>query len=286
MLTKFDTGDGRTLSYLRRGRGPLVVCVPGGPGLDPEAYFAPTHLPGCEMLVFAPRGTGDSSPPSSPAGYRLASHLADLESLRNHLGLERMTLYGNSYGGSVVLAYACTYPQYVERFVISNAPARVDAQFEKQAEEARRRFAEPDPDWAKRVAAADQADDLQESDLDEAQGQRVLRTQMACSVAREGPEEASYLDRLCSAPHNSESVAGMWVEWKEGIDLLEHADRATAPALVIGGEADIVVPAAAVRPVADALPNARYLEIAGAGHFVAVEASEQFYAAVTEFLSD
>lgn len=283
MLTKFETSDGRTLSYFRRGQGPLVVCVPGGPGLDPEAYFAPTDLPGYEMLVFAPRGTGDSSPPSSPTGYRMAGHLADLESLRNHLGLERMTLYGNSYGGSVVLAYASTYPQHVERFVISNAPARVDSQFEEATETARHRFAESEPDWAKRLAAADQADGP-EGELDEADAQRAFRSHMACSVAREGPVEASYLDRLCSAPHNDESVAGMWVERNEGIDLLEHAGRVSAPALVIAGEADIVVPAAAVRLVADALPDARYVEIAGAGHFVAVEASEQFYAAVTEFL--
>jgi len=52
--TTFDADDGRILSYLRRGSGPLVVCVPGGPGMDPEAYFAAMDLPGYELLIFGP----------------------------------------------------------------------------------------------------------------------------------------------------------------------------------------------------------------------------------------
>ncbi len=59
------------LSYVRRGAGSLVVCVPGGPGMDPEAYFAAMDLPGFELLIFAPRGTGASSRPPSLDEYRM-----------------------------------------------------------------------------------------------------------------------------------------------------------------------------------------------------------------------
>jgi proline iminopeptidase len=253
--------------------------------MDPEAYFAPIDLPGYEMLIFAPRGTGRSSPPSSPEGYRINGYVADLESLRTHLGLDRLTLYGNSYGGSVALAYACAHPGRVERFVISNAVVRVDAQFEEAVGQARRRFAEIFPDAAERLAAADQADAASETEPTRAEAQRAFRTRMACSVAREGPDETAYLDRLCSAPNNREAVAGMWVEWREGLDLLQGAAAATAPALVIGSEADIVCPPATVWPIASSLPNARYVEVAGTGHFVAVEASELFREHIAEFLN-
>src|ERR1700726_4594860 len=107
MVATFDAGDGRTLSYVRRGSGPLVVCVPGGPGMDPEAYFAAMDLPGYELLIFAPRGTGASSFPPSTNGYRMAGSVDDLESLRKHLGVGALTFYGNSHGGMVALAYAC-----------------------------------------------------------------------------------------------------------------------------------------------------------------------------------
>ena len=280
----FETEDGRTLSYSRRGNGPMLVCVPGGPGMDPEAYFAPMDLPGREVLVFAPRGTGQSSPPSSSEGYRLAGYVADLESLRTQLHVPRLTLYGNSYGGSVVLAYACAYPDRVERFVVSNAPTRVDATFKEAAAEARRRFATTMQDGAERLSTSDQADAALDNESSAINIQRAYRASMACCVAREGPVEAAYLDQLCSAPHNRQAVAGMWTEWRAGLDLLEGADAATARALVIAGEVDIAVPAVTVRLVVDALPNARYIEFADVGHFVAVEASERFRGIVLEFL--
>jgi hypothetical protein len=50
----FEPEDGRTLSYQRRGSGPLVVCIPGGPGMDPDAYFAGLELPSPRRLPTAP----------------------------------------------------------------------------------------------------------------------------------------------------------------------------------------------------------------------------------------
>jgi hypothetical protein len=67
-----------------------------------------------------------------------------------------------------------------------------------------RRLAETFPDGAERLAAADEADALEEQELSDADTQRAFRTSMACSVAREGLAEAAYLDRLCSAPTNHE----------------------------------------------------------------------------------
>ncbi len=260
------------------------MCVPGGPGFDPEAYFTDFELPGHEVLVFAPRGTGGSSVPLSPEAYRMAGYVDDIEGLRRHLKLRRLTLYGNSYGGSVVLAYACAYPNCVAQLVISNACARVDAAFEEAVARARQRFAEAVRDGAERLAAAEAADAAAEADASEATSWSAFRTSMACAVAREGSVEKTYLDRLCSAPDNSDAVQGMWVEWRAGIDLLKGAEAVGARALILAGELDTVVPPPAVQLIADTLPNARYLEFPGVGHFLPVEASEQFRATVCDFL--
>ena len=64
----FAPEDGRRLSYQRRGSGPLVVCIPGGPGMDPEAYFAELELPGHQLLVFAPRVPASRARPRPGAG--------------------------------------------------------------------------------------------------------------------------------------------------------------------------------------------------------------------------
>jgi len=291
-VTTFDAGDGRTLSYSRRGEGPLVVCIPGGPGMDPEAYFAAMELPGFELLVFAPRGTGDSTPPPSSEGYRIAGYVEDLESLREHLEAEQLTVYGNSHGGCVTLAYASAHPERVARFVVTNSPARIDEAYKEAGALMRKRFSEAFDDGAERLAAADAADAAIEAatdghggELSEAELRREFRTLMARYVTRQRPAETAYLDRLCAAPMNWEAVHVMHAEFLDGLDLVANADAVSAPALVIAGEYDVTVPPAAMRLIADSLPDADYIELPGVGHFVEVEAAEQFTAVVREFLS-
>lgn len=286
MPTTFQTEGGRTLSYERRGSGPLVVCVPGGPGMDPDAYFSAMDLPGFELLVFAPRGTGASSPPASPDGYKMAGYVQDLESLRQHLAVDALTLYGNSHGGMVALAYACAYPDRVERLVVTNGPARMDGAYRDAVAEAQRRFAKAFPDGADRLAAAEEADAaLESAGSSEDRRRQAYRTLMARYVAQQGERETAYLDRLCSAPMNWDAVGVMYQEMLDGLDLLARADIVAAPALVIAGEYDVTVPPASMRLIAESLPNARYLELPGVGHFVEVEAADAFAAAVTGFLA-
>jgi len=253
--------------------------------MDPDAYFAAMDLPGHELLVFAPRGTGASTAPETADGYRIAGYVEDLESLRSHLGLDALTLYGNSHGGCMALAYAGRSPERVERLVITNAPPRMDDAYKTAAAEVQRRFAETFPDGAERLAAAETANAALQSDIGEEEKRRQFRVLMARYVARQGPAETAYLDRLCAARMNWDSVWAMYAEMLDGLDLLQDAGKITAPALVIAGEFDVVVPPAAMRLIADSLPNARYVEFSGIGHFPEVEAGESFSCTLIEFLA-
>lgn len=287
MLTTFDAGAGRTLSYRRRGSGPLVVCLPGGPGFDPDAYYAPLDLPGHELLIFAPRGAGASTAPATPDGYKIAGYVKDVESLRVHLGLEALTLYGHSHGGCIALAYAQRSPEHVQRLAISAAPPRMDDGYQAAAAEVQRHFAETVADGTARLAAAEQANAALRTDIDADERRRQLQqVLMAQYVVRQGDAETAYLERLCAAPMNWAPVEPMYAEMRDGLDLLRDAAAVTAPTLVVAGELDVVVPASAMRLLADALPNARYLELAGVGHFPEVEASEAFSSALVRFLAE
>jgi pimeloyl-ACP methyl ester carboxylesterase len=286
-VTTFKTSSGSTLSYSRRGEGPLVVCIPGGPGMDPEAYCAPLDLPGFELLVFAPRGTGESSPPPSPDGYRIAGYVADVESLREHLGTERLTIYGSSHGGSVALAYATAHPDRVERLIVTNPPWRMDAAYWDAVTKAGRRFTAGSDDGATRLEEAQSAGALlrdPNTDLNEEQDHQYFRASLTIYVAQEGMAENDYLNRLSMAPRSREPVAVMYAEFADGLDLLAGVGVVQAPALVIGCEYDITVPVELTRLVAEALPNARYVEFEGIGHLPEVEAPERFRDAVTQFL--
>lgn len=284
MSTSFDAGDGRALSYTRRGAGPLVICVPGGPGMDPEAYFASLDLPGHELLIFAPRGTGESSRPDPPDAYRMADYVSDLEALRMHLVLERLSVYGNSHGGCVALAYAARHPQRVSRFIVANAPHRMDEEYEEAGAAVRERFGAAFADAEARLRASDEAWPAIADAADESERQRHFRTFMARYVARLGPTETAYLDRLCSAPMNFDSVDVMSAEFEAGLELLDGA-AIDAPALVIGCEYDATVPAAVMRETADALQNGRYSEFSGVGHFPEVEAGPEFTRVMLDFLA-
>ena len=99
------TADGRRLAYRRTGQGPTLVCHGGGPGFS-GLYLA--DLGGLdrelELVLLDPRGTGGSDRPADPRDYAIADYAADLEELREHLGLERMSLLGHSHGGVVAMA--------------------------------------------------------------------------------------------------------------------------------------------------------------------------------------
>jgi 3-oxoadipate enol-lactonase len=64
-----------------------------------------------------------------------------------------------------------------------------------------------------------------------------------------------------------------------------EAERITAPALVVHGDQDLIVPVENGRMLAARLPNAKYVELAGAGHNLMLEDPDLFVRIVLEFLA-
>ena len=104
-----------------------IIVVHGGPGLD-LGYVLPDLQPLSErftLIAYDQRGSGLSTLVSDSTVLSLADHVADLEAIRDHFGIERLTLFGHSWGGNLVAAYALDHPERVERLVLANpAPAR------------------------------------------------------------------------------------------------------------------------------------------------------------------
>lgn len=91
--------------------GVPVVFLHGGPGggasLIHRQYFDPNHY---RIIIFDQRGSGRSHPLGSLDQNTPADLVNDLEALRAHLRVERWHLFGGSWGSTLGLLYAATYP--------------------------------------------------------------------------------------------------------------------------------------------------------------------------------
>jgi proline iminopeptidase len=121
-----DVGDGHSLYWEQVGNpdGKPAVLLHGGPGsgstpgmrraFDPERYRA---------VLFDQRNSGRSTPyagdPQVDLSANTTAHLiADIERLREHLGIDRWLVWGGSWGVTLGLAYAQAHPERVTELVL------------------------------------------------------------------------------------------------------------------------------------------------------------------------
>src|SRR5215471_11704432 len=122
------------LSYERRGSGPLLVCHPGGPGGSSAEFRDFAGLDDTfELLLLSPRGSAGSDLADD---YALRSYVADLEDLREHLGVEQLDLLGFSHGGIVAMGYAAAYGGRVGRLLLVDTLAVWDEAAESAMQDA------------------------------------------------------------------------------------------------------------------------------------------------------
>ena len=70
------------------------------------------------MIYYDQRGQGRSELLSDGKKLGYEQHVADLEALRVHFKLERMSLIGNSWGGLLISLYAVAHPDRIERMIL------------------------------------------------------------------------------------------------------------------------------------------------------------------------
>lgn len=92
-------------------KGIPVLFVHGGPGAGCEDYhrrfFDPERY---RIILFDQRGCGRSTPHAALEGNTTQALVADMEQIREHLGVDRWLLFGGSWGSTLSLVYAETHP--------------------------------------------------------------------------------------------------------------------------------------------------------------------------------
>ena len=264
--------------YVREiGSGTPIVVLHGGPDFN-HNYLLPEldDLANTFRLIYYDqRGRGKSSANVSADDVTIESEVDDLERLREHFGLDELSLLGHSWGGLLAMEYATRHPDRVSHLTLMNSAPASHADLLRFRE--RRSATEPENLAKMREISARQA--YVEGDIGtEAEYYRVhfsstlRRPELLDALVQRLRAHFSAADIIKARAIEQRLYAQTWLS--PGYDLLRSLAQCRARVLVIHGEHDLVPLDGAVH-IADAARAGRLVVIKESGHFSYLERRAQ-----------
>ena len=256
------TVNGVGLAVEVRGEGPAILFVHGYP-LDRTIWRDQIDgLDGYRRIAPDLRGMGQSDAPD--LGYGMGTYAADLAALLDALGEDEVVLCGLSLGGYVVFEFLRQWRRRARGVILVATRAEADGADARRA----------------RDAAAATARESGAGAIADAMLPKVI----APAAAEGAPELAARVHRMMAAT----PVAGM----VGALSAMRDRHDSTAllptlaglPVLVIAGEQDVLAPPEGARRMAAAIPGARLVMVAEAGHLPPLERPAATTAAIRDFL--
>ncbi|MEU4332080.1 prolyl aminopeptidase [Nonomuraea dietziae] len=300
-----DTGDGNLVYWEVCGNpeGKPALVVHGGPGsgctpgqrrsFDPERY---------RIVLFDQRNCGRSLPHASDPATDLSTNttqhlIADMERLREHLGIDRWLLYGGSWGSTLMLAYAEAHPERVSEMVIVSVTMTRRSEIDWLYRGVGRFFPEQWQRFREGVPEAERDGDLLAaysrlmSDPDPAVRAKAAQDWMTwedavISLEVNGkpnaysdrpPASLLAFSRICAHYFSN----GAWLE--EGVLLREAHRLAGIPGVLIHGRFDLGGPLETAWQLAQAWPDSRLVVVDDSGHTGSDTMREEILAALDGF---
>jgi pimeloyl-ACP methyl ester carboxylesterase len=249
------------LAFRIRGEGPPLLLFHGGEG-DHQIYDRVQDALGetITSISFDQRDCGHARY-DGPDGYTLVDVVDDAVRLLDALGHDRADVLGNSIGGVMAQIMAVRWPDRVGRLILGLT-------------------------WP--------ADESLQDLNPEAMAKRARYVAMGAEGVRHMAELSSSPKYLAQHPELLEDLASLRTEPTPEARARRMA-AFTAPldidpgaighqTLIIGGEADQLVPARISQRLASRIPQSRFAVLPGAGHLAAREYPEALAAMIREFL--
>lgn len=252
-------GDGET-----RGRLPLL-CLHGGPGSAHDALEGLAALAGQgrRVVFYDQLGGGVADRPDDPSLWVVETFIEELDNLREGLGLERIHLFGSSWGGMLALEYAFTQPDGLASLVLNSTPTSA-------------------PRWAEETLQL--YGDLPPG-LGEKEAELEFRKRHVCRLDPEPEVLARSRARFGKEVYETMwgpteyTVTGTLKDW----DVIDRLGEIRVPALVTSGRHDECTPAL-VEPLARGIGGAEWVIFENSAHMAYLEEPQRYLEVVGGFL--
>ncbi|MFN8593164.1 MAG: alpha/beta fold hydrolase [Thermomicrobiales bacterium] len=270
----FDVeGAGLVPDGPRMKEKPVCFVLHGGPGMD-HSYFKPYLSPladDMQLIYVDHRNTGRSQ--RVPLETCTIEQMADdVEALRAYLGLGKVHVMGNSFGGFWALTYALRYPESLDKLVlITTSPSR-DFYPAAQVEASRKGTPE-------QIAAVPELFEGKINSTEELS--RWWETMAPLYYYR---WDDTYKEGSARGRSNGECASYMFREVIPNYDVRPRLGEIAAPTLVLGARHDWVTPYKESEIIAAGIPGSELVIFEESGHLPFVEEQERFTEVVRRFM--
>jgi L-proline amide hydrolase len=268
-------GDGE-----KPGALPLLL-LHGGPGgahdyLESMQELART---GRRVIFYDQLGCGRSPYPSDPGKWTVELFVQEVDAVRTALGLDRIHLLGQSWGGMLGMEYALIQPSGLDSLVICDSPSSIPL-WVSEANRLRSLLPAEVNETLLRHEAAGTTDSPEYLDAcDVFYDRHVCRVRPYPDyVQRSFDQMPNEVYMIMNGPSEFHSI-GTLKDW----DVTPRLGEIGVPTLVISGQHDEATPLIA-RTVQQGIPGAEWVLFEDSSHMPHVEETERFLQVVGEWL--
>lgn len=254
---------------------PVLFLVHGGPGGDHSGFRGTiSQLRDVAQLVYIDhRGCGRSAT-GSQSTYTMENNIDDLDALREHLGVERISMLGSSYGGMVAQGYALRYPNRLANLILS-----VTAPSFRFADDAKRILQERGTPEQRAISECLWKGHFESMD----QLKEYYRLLMPMYSTTYKPE--TFEDSWTRGLRSVEAFNEGFSTFMKTFDYTDRLHEIKCPTLVIGAAHDWICAPNHSRLIADRIPRSHLKIFQKSSHMVAADEPEAYLQAVRGFLT-